>query len=339
MTGSDISIDLLIDGTSYYDFQNSGLVSLVGFETTSLDLAPSPQYPYEGKDFIIRNSTGNSITLKDNYEFAQIPFKLKGAVDAVMPNDSAIWFKLVNGTAEAEEIMRSFGSGVGSSSWGGITGTLADQTDLQSALDAKLDKVETLDAERRFYAVDTDGSQIVVDESDIAGGGGSVLRTQTVEFAINQNIAASTNWYVFRTFNANINTATLTATLATLTPSNDFADMVITTPCKQVNFNCRIKNARFRGASNALATDIRIVIIKSFGLSGALIANADIIADKTFNTNDPDVNLCYQNFTGSDLDDTVVIYGGSEIRFFLFNNNVVSNLFSGILTVEFEEII
>ena len=168
LMGSDVSIDLLIDGTSYYDFQNSGLVSLVGFETTSLDLAPSPQYPYEGKDFVIRNSTGNSITLKDNYEFAQIPFKLKGAINVVMPNDSAIWFKLVNGIAEAEEIMRSFGSGIGSSSWGGITGTLADQIDLQDALDAKLDKVETLDAERRFYAVDTDGSQIVVDESDVA---------------------------------------------------------------------------------------------------------------------------------------------------------------------------
>ena len=119
--------------------------------------------------------------------------------------------------------------------------------------------------------------------------------------------------------------------------------MGIQTPCRQVNFNCRIKNARFRSGTNSSPTSIRLCVFKSIGVSANVIANSDIIADKTFGTNDESVGAgswgCRINFTGSDIDDSVVIDAGSEIRFAIFNNNVASNLFSGILTVEFEEII
>ena len=112
LTGSDALIELQPDGSSYYDFTNSGLVSIKGFSFSLLDVAPSPQYPYEGKDFIIKNSTGIDITLKENIiSGTEIPFKLKGSADIVVPNGEAIWFKTVNGIVEAEEIMRSFGSG------------------------------------------------------------------------------------------------------------------------------------------------------------------------------------------------------------------------------------
>jgi len=50
-------------------------------------------------------------------------------------------------------------SGGGSgSTWGSITGTLSDQTDLQTALDSKLDKVSTAGVERA-YIINADGSQ------------------------------------------------------------------------------------------------------------------------------------------------------------------------------------
>ena len=42
--------------------------------------------------------------------------------------------------------------------WGDITGTLSDQTDLQTALDSKLDKVSTAGVER-VYIINPDGSQ------------------------------------------------------------------------------------------------------------------------------------------------------------------------------------
>ena len=45
-----------------------------------------------------------------------------------------------------------------SGSWGSITGTLSDQTDLQNALNSKLDKVSTTGVER-VYTINTDGSQ------------------------------------------------------------------------------------------------------------------------------------------------------------------------------------
>lgn len=114
LSGSDALIDLQPDGSSYYEFSNAGLVSLKGFDFTSLDLAPSGEYPYEGKDFVLKNSTGSDITLKENILLGtQIPFKLSGGVDATMPDGGLIWFKVVNGIVEAEEIMRSWTSGGG----------------------------------------------------------------------------------------------------------------------------------------------------------------------------------------------------------------------------------
>ena len=47
---------------------------------------------------------------------------------------------------------------VGGGEWGSITGTLSDQTDLQDALDSKVDKVSTAGVERA-YIINADGSQ------------------------------------------------------------------------------------------------------------------------------------------------------------------------------------
>jgi hypothetical protein len=69
-------------------------------------------------------------------------------------------------TAKAEKLRRlqlntvldwleaNGGGGGGSSAWGGITGTLSAQTDLQSALDAKADD-STLAATVQGYTLDT----------------------------------------------------------------------------------------------------------------------------------------------------------------------------------------
>ena len=54
------------------------------------------------------------------------------------------------------------GGGGGSATWGGIIGTLSNQTDLQNALDGKLDKVGTYDTYTRVYAIGTNGAQFIV---------------------------------------------------------------------------------------------------------------------------------------------------------------------------------
>lgn len=52
--------------------------------------------------------------------------------------------------------------------WGDITGTLSDQTDLQNALDLKLDKVSTAGVERA-YIINADGSQGTKATSEFGG--------------------------------------------------------------------------------------------------------------------------------------------------------------------------
>jgi hypothetical protein len=218
----------------------------------------------------------------------------------------------------------------GGGEWGSITGDLSDQTDLQDALENKLDKVTTAGVERA-YIINADGSQGIKATSYFGGG----KRTQYLEFAINQNIVASANWYGLLLTSSNINTATYTATNASLTPTNNFANQAVQTPCKQVNFQCKIKNVKYRGCTNSGATSVRFCVVKSFRNSASLIANSDIIADKTFSLL---TSISNENFTGADLDATVTIEDGAEIRVFIFNNNVNSNILSGILTVEVDEL-
>jgi len=113
LTGTDALIQLRPDGSSYYELSNAGLVSVKGFDD-SLILDTNPEYPYEGKDFVIKNSTGNSITLKENViTGVRFPFRLKDGVDAVLLNGDSMWFKSVNGVVEFEEIIRTATAGGG----------------------------------------------------------------------------------------------------------------------------------------------------------------------------------------------------------------------------------
>ena len=154
LSGSDALIDLRPDGGSYYEFSNAGLVSLKGFDFTSLDLAPSGEYPYEGKDFVLKNSTGSDITLKENILLGtQIPFKLSGGVDATMPDGGLIWFKVVNGIVEAEEIMRSWTSGGG----GGAT-AFTSLTDVPSSYTGQANKVVSVKTDESGLEFTTGGA-------------------------------------------------------------------------------------------------------------------------------------------------------------------------------------
>ena len=69
---------------------------------------------------------------------------------------------------------------IGGGAWGDITGTLSDQTDLQSALDSKLDKVSTAGVERA-YIINADGSQATKPTSEL---GGTVTLPQVKGFAV-----------------------------------------------------------------------------------------------------------------------------------------------------------
>ena len=73
----------------------------------------------------------------------------------------------VDNTDPLNPIVSASGGG-GSSIWGGITGNLSDQVDLQTALNNKLDKVTTNDVEK-VYIKNADGTQGMKSTSDLGG--------------------------------------------------------------------------------------------------------------------------------------------------------------------------
>lgn len=212
---------------------------------------------------------------------------------------------------------------------------------LTNDISTKLDKDLTGISSLSLPALDTDlfyvnrgGTWYKVAKSDfVTGGGGSSSDSIIFEVAISQNIAASPNWYSRLTSNQNIFNATFTAS-GTLTDSNDFADHPIQTACNILPFQGKLKKVIVRGHSNIAATNVRMVILKSFGNNVTVVASSLIIADKTFNTHSPDTSYYLAEFSGSELDTTTVLDLGTEIRVLLFNNNVASNLYTTVVSIE-----
>ena len=85
----------------------------------------------------------------------------------------------VDDTDPANPIVSALGGGGGASTWGSITGTLSDQTDLQTALDGKVSKNTLVYNVKDFGALgdnSTDDTSAIQDTLDAVGaaGGGTV---------------------------------------------------------------------------------------------------------------------------------------------------------------------
>ncbi len=147
VSGDDAEIVLNVNGYSEIRLTNPLLDSIAGVDVAAAISGSEP--PYNGKPFRIRNLTGNSITIKHDSISVTNPFKLNANTDLVFPDNEIIHF-IYDASGMIEDV-KSFGSSVD--------------------ISGKLDKVETLAAQRRFYAVNADGTQTVVNESDIEGAG------------------------------------------------------------------------------------------------------------------------------------------------------------------------
>lgn len=108
----------------------------------------------------------------------------------------------VNASASRIDIDLSSGSG-GSSVWGGITGTLSNQTDLQNALDLKVDYTATADLNMSSHDIDFTTGDIVfnrggADELAITGQTLGVLRlTPATTFGADLNFNSLTTAQTF----------------------------------------------------------------------------------------------------------------------------------------------
>lgn len=110
-TGENAVIPIPATGYTEIRLKNEDLTSVSGFDGSLLTGAL--EQPFQGKQFLLWNNTGNGITIKhgDN-EIADIPFLLLGEVDIVLPDKQMILFKY--DAAGFYEVMKSWVNSSGS---------------------------------------------------------------------------------------------------------------------------------------------------------------------------------------------------------------------------------
>lgn len=132
--GTDVIVGLPLNGASYINFTNPLLESISGVSfLTPVDQANEPPYP--GKPYILRNLTGNPITIKNNQSvlFFERSFQTKDGLDIVIPNN--------------EMLMVTYGS------------TIMDVFRSWADVSEKLDKSTTPSS---IYATDLSGDQTMI---------------------------------------------------------------------------------------------------------------------------------------------------------------------------------
>jgi hypothetical protein len=82
------------------------------------------------------------------------------------PDSTLLYFKRVNGDTVLPALSWSGGGGGGSAKWGSIGGTLSDQTDLQSALNAKLPITDTAAMLAHYLLAVIAGKNVTVDNTN-----------------------------------------------------------------------------------------------------------------------------------------------------------------------------
>ena len=135
VTGANAIIPLDPNGYSEIRLTNASLTSIAGFDLSLITGVSTAEVPYNGKPYIIRNVTGNDITIKNELGAADFPFYLSGGSDLVFPDGQAIYVHY-----DASGFIEIF------KSWGEVD------------LSTKVDKVSTAGVERA-YIINADGSQ------------------------------------------------------------------------------------------------------------------------------------------------------------------------------------
>lgn len=146
-----------------------GNTSQIAFSSST----PGGDFNFYGNINLFSDSSGNALKLWNDDEADYVGFSvdpaLGGTTDYVLPSADG----------STGQFLQTDGSGILSwqspgTAWGGITGTLSDQTDLQTALDAKdtiLDPSVNPDRYYIFQTDFTDNSRAGLSVSAAAGGG------------------------------------------------------------------------------------------------------------------------------------------------------------------------
>lgn len=109
VTGADAIIPLDPNGYTEIRLTDASLTSIAGFDLSLITGVSTAEVPYNGKPYIIRNLTGNDITIKNELGAADFPFRLSGGADLVFPNGQAIY--VLYDAAGFNEIFKSWSTG------------------------------------------------------------------------------------------------------------------------------------------------------------------------------------------------------------------------------------
>lgn len=109
VTGADAIIPLDPNGYTEIRLTDASLTSIAGFDLSLITGVPTAEVPYNGKPYIIRNVTGNDITIKNELGAADYPFFLSGGADLVFPNGQAIY--VLYDASGFNEIFKSWSTG------------------------------------------------------------------------------------------------------------------------------------------------------------------------------------------------------------------------------------
>lgn len=302
--GSDVIFPLPASGRTEINLTSASLVSLAGVDLSLIAFIPTAEYPYEGKEFLFRNKTGNSITFKHGFA-TDFPFTIKGGTDLVLPNNENLIFRFNNDGMY----------------------DVRDYVDIS----AKLDKVTSAGVERA-YGVNVSGNQVMLPTSVF---GGTPKRTFFATWKLGGAMSASTSWYKQAQLSGLRGTFTVDATL---TPANNFSNVGIQTPAFILPFQAKIKSISVLGFTNGTTSaTIRTCVMSSL-FNGTSLTNPLIVGDVSYLLNSPSLNGFRHSFTSAGLTGTTLPIK-TEIRLFNFNNSANTPLQDTIISVEFEEVI
>ena len=170
--------------------------------------------------------------------------------------------------------------------------------------------------------------------------GATSKRSYFVEWKITGAMAASTNWFAQGQLDS---LGGIFVATAGITPTNNFADYSIQTPCYILPFNAKIKSYNAKGFTNGNTTAfLRSIVNSSFSdvtVNSNTIQNALNIADVSFQLGYPGVTGNFFRFQTDTGFSDVTLPKGTEIRLFNFNNNQSTPLQSTIILIEFEEVL
>lgn len=99
-SGVDTSIPLNPNGYSEIRVTNPALESIAGVDLSLISGNPSAEVPYTGKIYLLKNITGNTLTIKHNSEIADIPFYTNDEQNLEVPNKGSVIFTYDNAACE-----------------------------------------------------------------------------------------------------------------------------------------------------------------------------------------------------------------------------------------------